>query len=111
MFFLPGASLWGLEASVCFLHLRQAASSFARFLGIVATFISSPQPEVSPFLPSSPDSLYVLSSSSSASSYHFTQFQGLSPGLSEQHSPLSNLSSVNTRRTEIINGPMDGGIL
>ena len=44
-------------------------------------------------------------------SYHFTQFQDLSPGLSQQHSPLSNLSSVNTRRTEIINGPMEGGIL
>ena len=83
----------------------------AWFLGIVATFISSPQPELSPFLPSSPDSLYVLSSPSSSSPHHFTQFQDLYPGLSQQHSPLSNPSSVNTRRIEIAHCPMDEGML
>lgn len=87
-----------------------SASLFAWFLGIVATFISSPQPELSPFLPSSPDSVCVLSSPSSSSPHHFTQFQDLYPGLSQQHSPLSNPSSVNTR-IEIIRCPMDGGIL
>ena len=54
-------------------------------VGIVATFISSPQPELSPFLPSSPDSLYVLSSPSSPSPHLFTQFQDLYPGLFQIH--------------------------
>lgn len=39
--------------------------------------------------------------------HHFTQFQDLYPGLSQQHSPLSNPSSVNTRRIEITHCPMD----